>query len=61
MSKPSLKNDSSGRDMGVHTFPKSISSRVKEIPWLEFELVYYDIIVQHISHYVTKAPLLDLY
>ena len=34
-------------------FPKSISPKVNVIARLEFELAYYDVIVQHFSHYAT--------
>ena len=37
----------------VQTFPKCISLRVNVIMWLEFELVYYDAAIWHISHYAT--------
>ena len=50
--KPTLKKKSScttylitGRDKGVHTFPKGISPKVIVIAWLEFELSYYDDVV----------------
>ena len=38
------------RDKGVHAFPKGISLKVNVIAWLEFELTYYDVTVQHVSH-----------
>ena len=38
-------------DGGVHTFPKGISPKVNVIVQLEFELAYYDVAVQHVSHY----------
>ena len=41
--------------MAYQTFPKGISSKVKEITWLEFELAYYDIAVRHVIHYVTRS------
>ena len=31
----------------------SISSKVNLIPQLEFELTYYDVAVQQVSHYMT--------
>ena len=34
----------------VHTFPEGISKKITGIMWLEFELTYYDVTVQHISH-----------
>ena len=36
--------------MKIHTFPKGISPKVNVIALLEFELAYYDVAVQHISH-----------
>ena len=33
------------------TFPKGISPKINVIVLLEFELTYYDIAVQHITHY----------
>ena len=47
---------------GVYTFPKGISPKVNVIAWLEFELAYYDVKVQHVNHYATRAhtpPVLD--
>ena len=35
---------------GVHTFPKSISSKVNEITRLVFELAYFEATVQHFSY-----------
>ena len=35
----------------VHTFPMSIGPKVNVKAWLEFELAYYDVKVQHINHY----------
>ena len=34
-----------------YIFPKEISSKVNIIAWLEFELAYYDVVVQHVNHY----------
>ena len=36
---------------GVCTFPKGISLKVNSIVQLEFELAYYNVKVQQISHY----------
>ena len=43
-------------DKGVHIFPLSISPKENVITWLEFELVYYNVTVLHISHYTTMTP-----
>ena len=37
--------------MEVHTFPEAISSKMSTIVRLEFELVYYDVVVQYVSPY----------
>ena len=42
-----------GEEITVHAFPKDISSKVNMTAWLGFELAYYDIIVQPVSHYTT--------
>ena len=39
----------------VHTFSKGISLKVNRLARLEFELIYYDVAVQYISHYATKT------
>ena len=46
--------------MGDHNLPKGISPKVNEIASLEFELAYYYVTVQHVSHYATETPLLPL-
>ena len=33
-----------------------ISFKMNAIAWLEFELAYYDVTVQDISHYTMKSP-----
>ena len=38
-------------DKGIHTFLKDISLKLKAIRQLEFEIIYYVVTVQHISHY----------
>ena len=43
-------------DKGVHTTLKNICPKVNVIARLEFELAYYHVAVQHISHYAI-APL----
>ena len=40
----------------VHTFPKGISSKVNVIPWLEFELTYFKLTVQHFRSYAMETP-----
>ena len=45
-----------GEDKEVHTFPKSISSKVNVIASLEFEHAYYDVAVLHVSHDATGTP-----
>ena len=47
------------RIKGVKTFPKVISLKIILTTKLEFELSYYNVAVQHASHYLTKAPPLD--
>ena len=42
--------------MGVHAFSKGISPKVNVIARLEFELAFYDVAVQNISHYATGDP-----
>ena len=39
----------------VHTFPKGMSPNVNLIVRLEFELAYYVVAVQHMSHYTTSC------
>ena len=39
----------------VFTFPKGISPKVNVIARLEFELAYYDVVVQYVSHYATTT------
>ena len=39
------------RDKEVHAFPKGISLKVNVIVQLEFEFVYYDLVIQHFNHY----------
>ena len=41
----------------VHTFPHGICLKWNIIARLEFELTFYDVIVQHINHYSMRAPL----
>ena len=40
-------------DKEVHTFLKGISLKENAIVWVEFELAYYDIAIQHVNHYTT--------
>ena len=44
-----------GGDKGVHAFPKNISQKVNKRAQLEFELIYYDVVVQHLSHSATET------
>ena len=46
----------SGGDLRVYAFPKGISLKVNIIAQQEFELAYYDIAVQYVSHYTTETP-----
>ena len=39
------------RDKEVDAFSKGINPKVNIIAWQEFELIYYDVAVQHINHY----------
>ena len=50
MPKPSLLKNNRGTIQGFHTFPNDISPKVNVIVRLEFEIVYYIITVQHVSH-----------
>ena len=36
-------------------FPRGISSKIIEIAQLEFELSYYDVAVQHVSHNASRT------
>ena len=47
---------STGVSKGVHTFPKGISLKVTIIAWMEFELTFYNVTVQHVSHDTTGTP-----
>ena len=38
---------------GFHTFPKDISLKVNEREYQEFDLIYYDVVVQLFNHYAT--------
>ena len=49
LAKPSLKKD---RSVTV----KGISPKMNIIAQLEFELAYYNVTVQHISHYIMGFP-----
>ena len=58
MLKPSLLRNCSGTILPiagtakeVHTFPKGICLKMNVITQMEFELAYYDVAVQHNSHY----------
>ena len=45
-----------GGNKGFHTYPEGIISKVNAIARLEFEYAYYEVAVQHVSHYATKIP-----
>ena len=49
----------SWEDKKIHTFLKSICSKVNVLVQLEFELIYYDSAVQHFNHYTTRTPLIS--
>ena len=38
------------------TFPKDIRLKVNVIAQLEFELTYYEVILQHVNHDTTGTP-----
>ena len=38
-------------DKRVHIFPKSSSPKLNVIEWLEFELGYFEVAVQQLSHF----------
>ena len=42
-------------------FPRGISSKLIVIMLLEFKHTYYDVAVQHVSHYTTQIPTLFLF
>ena len=42
-------------------FPKGISLKVNINTQLEFELAYYKVVVQYVSHYITGTFLTTLY
>ena len=52
-----LKNNSEtiqttdGEEGEIHILPKGINPKGNVIAWLEFELAYYDIAVEQVSHY----------
>ena len=41
---------------GVHTFSKGVHSKVNIIAQLEFELAYYDSVVQRFNQYTMGTP-----
>ena len=63
MSKPSEQKNSSdtiwliAKGGGVHTLEKGMSPKMKLIALREFELTYYDVVVQHVGHYTTETPM----
>ena len=42
-------------DNGFHIFPKYNNSNRNALAWVEFELAFYNIEVQHICHYAMKV------
>ena len=42
--------------MGFHAFSGDISPEMNVITPLEFELTYYDVEVQHVSHNAMRSP-----
>ena len=40
----------------IQAFPEGISPKVNAVAQLEFEFAYYDVTVQHVSHYVPGTP-----
>ena len=42
--------------MGVHAFSKGINLKVNIIAWLGFDLTYYIVTIQFVSHYATCSP-----
>ena len=44
------------RDKGVRTFPEGISPKVNAIARVKFELSYYNVTVEHVSHYSKGTP-----
>ena len=45
----------------IHIFHVDICLNVEVIAWLEFELTYYDVPVQHFSHYTKRTRTLNYY
>ena len=44
-----------GSDRVIHDFPKNISSKVNVIARLEFELAYYDVVVNLVIYNVIET------
>ena len=44
----------SSEDKEAHIFPKGISSKVNILGRLEFEVIYFDYTVHHVSRYATE-------
>ena len=55
-----LFNQDLGGGQRVNTFPKNICSKVNARVRLGFELVYYDVAAQHISHNTRETPPLEV-
>ena len=43
-------------DKGGHIFPKDTNPKENIIVWIEFELAFYDVKIQYISHHDTRTP-----
>ena len=59
MPKPFFKKNyltQSCEDKGVHTFPNGICRKVNIIARLEYEVVYYDLVVHRFNQYTTRHP-----
>ena len=42
----------------VHTFPKDFGPQMNVVVREKFELTYYDVTVEYVSHYATATPLI---
>ena len=56
MQKPVQQITYIWENKGIHTFPRVIRPKVNVITWLEFELGYFDVVVQVIRHHATGTP-----
>ena len=44
----------------VYSFLKDVSPKVNIVAWLEFELAYYNVSLQHVNHYAMGTSLYTL-